>query len=52
LITIVTREFSEWQPFLPRTLARDKASSKNVLKNLIHMLNLPRCLWMISRTTD
>jgi hypothetical protein len=52
LITIVVRELSKWQPFLPRSLARDNARSKHVFKNLIHMLSLPRGLWMICRTTD
>jgi hypothetical protein len=52
MIAIIIREFSEWQPFLPRAFARDKASPKHVLKNLINTLGLPQCLWMISRTTD
>jgi hypothetical protein len=52
LITVVIREFSEWQPFLPRTFARDKTSPKHVFKNLINTLNLPRGLWMIGRTAD
>jgi hypothetical protein len=40
LITVVVREFSERQPFLPGAITRDDASSKHVFKNLIHMLSL------------
>jgi hypothetical protein len=47
LITVVVREFSQWQAFVPFVLIVQRTSSEHVLKNVVHSLHLTFNLWMI-----
>jgi hypothetical protein len=52
LITVVVREFSQWQTLVPTVLIFHHTCTEHILKHLVHTLCLTIDLRVISRTVD
>jgi hypothetical protein len=47
LVTIVVREFGQWQTLIPTVLVVYHTCSEHILKDLIHSLGLTIGLWVM-----